>query len=143
MVNRRQHSTTIQIQWSTEFKPAFVSVSQLMISFVNSYMTRRVQTQPIKHDTVHKHLPYSPEGHDCKPSGHQREDISLKTYSKWFIRFKMSISCYLAAQRLQCKCVFTIPCGSADSESVNRLHRMSLFNHPITYRFSFQPLAAL
>jgi len=42
VVNRRQDSTTIQ--WSTEFK--FISVSQLMISFVNSYMTRRVQTQP-------------------------------------------------------------------------------------------------
>lgn len=55
----------------------------------------------------------------------------------------MNVSCYLAAQRLQCKCVFTIPCGSAKSQSLNRLHRMSLFNLPVTYRFPFQPLAAL
>lgn len=36
-----------------------------------------------------------------------------------------------------------IPCGIANSESANRLHRMSLLNLPVTYRFPFQPLAAL
>lgn len=54
---------------------------------------------------------------------------------------KISVSCYLAVQRNVN--VFMIPCGIANSESANRLHRMSLLNLPVNYRSLFQPLAAL